>query len=227
VIEIISATRRSEKDFWSNSALGLSLERFGYDVRLKTNIAFENQRGLPEIFNERIAEKNSTDILVFIHDDVWINDYFFADRVIEGLISFDVIGVAGNRRRAPNQPTWAFKSLIDGKATWDDRSNLSGSVAGGKAPFGRLSYFGPAPAECELLDGIFLAAKKSTLVENEILFDPTFDFHFYDMDFCRSARAKGLRLGTCPISLTHQSGGAFVSQNWRDKLLLYRNKWGN
>jgi len=162
---------------------------------------------------------------VFVHDDVWIDDYFLADRVIEGLKSYDVIGVAGNRRRVQNQPAWAFKTLIDGKFTWDDRPNLSGSIAHGAHPFGAISFFGSVPAECELLDGVFLAAKKSTLTDKSTLFDPNFDFHFYDMDFCRSARKNGLRLGTWPICLTHQSGGAFNSPSWREKLLMYRNKW--
>jgi glycosyltransferase involved in cell wall biosynthesis len=225
MIEIVSATRMTENQFWSNSALGLSLERFRYDNRLSVNIAFENRKGLPDVFNAQILKKTGPDILVFIHDDIWINDYFIADRVLDGLSSYDVIGVAGNRRRLKNQPTWAFKSFIDGGGTWDDKEQLSGSVAGGKTPFGRLSYFGPAPAECELLDGIFLATKKSTLVNHSVLFDPKFDFHFYDMDFCRSARAKNLRLGTWPISLTHQSGGAFNSQNWNTKFQLYCEKW--
>lgn len=120
------------------------------------HITFTNQRGLPEIFNERIAAQSSSEILVFIHDDVWIDDYFLADRVIEGCKSYDVIGVAGNRRRVPKQPAWAF---VDEKFTWDDRSNLSGSVAHGTQPFGAISFFGAVPPECELLDGVFLAKK--------------------------------------------------------------------
>src|SRR5674476_443764 len=98
-----------------------------------------------------------------------------------------------------------------------DRSNLSGRVAHGKNAFGPVSDFGPVPAECELLDGVFLATKKSHLKQNNVRFDAQFDFHFYDMDFCRSARKSGLRLGTWPIHLTHQSGGAFGSQSWKEK----------
>jgi len=58
-----------------------------------------------------------------------------------------------------------------------------------------------------------------------VLFDPRFDFHFYDMDFCRTARKAGLRLGTWPICLTHQSGGNFASDAWKEKCRLYREKW--
>jgi hypothetical protein len=225
MIEVVSATRLSKNDFWNKSPLGLSLKRLAYDTRLTSYIVFANRRGLPEVYNGRISAQNSHEILVFVHDDVWIDDYFLADHMIEGLKTYDVIGIAGNRRRVQNQPAWAFKALIDGKLTWDDKTNLSGSVAHGTYPFGAISFFGTVPAECELLDGVFLAAKKFTLTANGILFDPSFDFHFYDMDFCRSTREKGLRLGTWPICLTHQSGGTFNNQHWRDKYLLYREKW--
>ncbi len=59
------------------------------------------------------------------------------------------------------------------------------------------------------MDGVFLAAKKSALTEYAVTFDPQFDFHFYDMDFCRTARKAGLTLGTWLVKLTHQSAGAF------------------
>jgi hypothetical protein len=76
------------------------------------------------------------------------------------------------------------------------------------------------------LDGVFLAARKSTLMEKNCLFDPRFDFNFYDMDFCRTARQKGLTLGTWPICLTHQSAGQFDSARWHKSLRLYLDKWG-
>jgi hypothetical protein len=224
MIDIVSATRLSESDFWSTSALGISLRRLEHDDRFVSHIAFANRRGLPEIYNARISAGDSSDMLVFIHDDVWIDDYFLADRVIEGLRNYDVIGVAGNRRKVQNQPAWAF---VDSKFSWDDKAHLTGAVAHGKHPFGSISFFGAVPAECEFLDGIFLAVKTETLKRNEILFDPRFDFHFYDMDFCRTARQRGLRLGTWPICLTHQSGGSFGTQQWNQKYRAYIEKWGS
>lgn len=222
MIDIVSATRLSSADFTSRSALGISLRRLQFDPRIRSHIAFENRRGLPEIYNARITEPGSADALVFVHDDVWIDDYFLADRVLEGLKAFDVIGVAGNRRRLPHQPAWAF---VDTKFTWDEKARLSGAVGHGTHPFGGVSSFGPVPAECELLDGVFLAASRAALVKHGVLFDPRFDFHFYDMDFCRTARQCGLRLGTWPICLTHQSGGAFGSPQWQQKHLAYIEKW--
>lgn len=222
MIDVISATRLTENEFWERSPLGLSLRRLAYDQRLSAHVAFENRRGLPDIYNAGILRNSGNDMVVFVHDDVWIDDYFFSDRIIEALRTYDVIGVAGNRRRVEHQPAWAF---VDLEFTWDERANLSGAVAHGSSPFGTVSYFGVTPTDCELLDGVLLAAKKSSLSSKKVFFDTRFSFHFYDMDFCRSAKMRSLRLGTWPICLTHQSGGAFGSPRWHDSYCQYIEKW--
>ncbi|MES2684758.1 MAG: hypothetical protein V4650_14665 [Pseudomonadota bacterium] len=221
MIYVVSATRYTKAEFWDRCALGLSLQRLEHDDRWEPRIAFENRRGLPEVFNVQIAACKSEDILIFIHDDVWLDDSFFFDRVVDGLRHYDVIGVAGNRRRVDNQPGWGF---VDTAYTWDNPNNFSGLIAHGEKPFGKLSVFGPVPADCELLDGVFLAANAADLKEHEIFFDPRFDFHFYDIDFCRTARMHGLLLGTWPVCLTHQSAGVF-GEAWQQKYLAYIDKW--
>jgi GT2 family glycosyltransferase len=81
------------------------------------------------------------------------------------------------------------------------------------------------PASCELLDGVFMAVRRSTLIGKDVFFDPRFDFDFYDMDFCRTAREKGLRLGTWAVSLTHQSSGKFGTKRWTENYRKYLDKW--
>lgn len=223
IIEIVSATRMNEQDFWQHSALGQSLvTQLIQNPNLSVNVTFENTCGLSEVFNAAIAQADDEAILVFIHDDVWIDDAQFTQAVLAGLNQFDIIGVAGNKRRLPKQPAWAF---IDTQFTWDTQENLSGKVAHGETAQGKISEYGDVPAECELLDGVFLAAKKQTLVTQQVRFDPQFDFHFYDLDFCRSARLADLTLGTWPIQLTHQSGGAFGSASWQWHYQQYLQKW--
>ena len=212
----------SEAQFRNNSALGVSLRRLAEDGRIGQTIAFENSTGLPEIYNRRIRRSPEVDIVVFVHDDVWIEDAFFADRVIEGLARYDVIGLVGNKRRVARQPGWRF---IDDRWTPDEPQNLSGRVAHGPNPLGELAIFGLVPAECEVLDGLLLAARKSTLIEKDAFFDRRFTFHFYDMDFCRTARSKGLRLGTWPIAVTHQSRGNPDTPGWRTGYRDYLEKW--
>jgi len=226
IIEIVSATLKTEDDFWNQSPLGLSLQRLQQDKRLRPRITYQNRLGLPEIYNRRVLADDAADFLVFVHDDVWIDDFFLADRVIEGLQCYDVIGVAGNKQRQPYQPSWAFVQS-DGKLKIDNQENFSGSVAHGTEAFGPINIYGSAPADCELLDGLFLAASKRMLRQHGVLFDQRFNFHFYDLDFCRNATKFGLKIGTWPICLTHQSGGAFATQDWENGRILYFGKWGS
>jgi len=223
-VEIISATRKSEAEFRGTTPLGISLQRLTHDPRLMARISAANTRGLPLIYNETIAEADDDSILVFMHDDVWIDDYFFSQRVVEGLQAFDVIGLAGNRRRVAGQPGWLF---IDLKFTWDQPEHLTGAIAHSEMPFGDITRFGETPASCELLDGVLLAVRKSVLTDKRFGFDPRFDFHFYDLDFCRTARQAGLTLGTWPICVTHQSPGAYGTEQWRNAYRVYLEKWGS
>jgi len=226
VINIISATRLSHGDFLAEAPLGASLKRLAFDKRIHARVAFENRTSLSEIYNLSIDYPKAAEILVFIHDDVWIDDHFFADRIIAGLQNFDVLGIAGNRRRLPRQPSWAFTGQLDDKFIWEARENLSGAVAHGTAPFGRVTNYGPVPAQCELLDGVLLAVRRDALRSKGVRFDPRFDFHFYDMDFCRSARATDLVLGTGAVALTHRSQDAFGSADWHRNYEIYLEKWG-
>jgi GT2 family glycosyltransferase len=220
VIEIVSATRLTESAF-ASSPLGVSLARMERDPRLVARIAFENRLGLPEIYNTRIASADPADVLVFIHDDVWIEDFFFADRLLNGLSQFDVLGAVGTSRRQPGQFMWALSPLTGEP----DFPHLRGALAHGEAPLGPVNFYGQNPGECELLDGVFLAARKTTLVKRAIAFDPQFDFHFYDLDFCRTARRAGLRLGVWPISMTHRSLGGFERTAFGAMRQKYLTKW--
>jgi GT2 family glycosyltransferase len=224
MIDVVTATRLSEADFWDKSALGLSLRRMKQDSRLNACPCFDNRRGLPDVYNEHLAAPDCAEHVIFVHDDVWLDDYFIADRVLEGVERFDVIGVAGDRRRRPGQPSWGF---VDPRLTREESEYLSGSVAHGQQPFGQVSTWGVVPAECEVMDGVFFAAKRDTLREHDVRFDPRFEFNLYDMDFCRTARDKGLTLGTWPICITHQSRGRFGTEAWFASYEKYLQKWGS
>jgi GT2 family glycosyltransferase len=228
-IEIICATRFSEDEFWRGAALGQSLKRLSYYQKLVHRIAFNNKTGLPTVYNSAAQLAHPDSVLVFIHDDVWLEDIFLPSTLAESLAAFDIVGVAGNLRRQPFQPAWAFQAVpTDSETTslvWDEPKYLSGAVAHGQQPFSQISYFGEAKQSCELLDGVLLCVKKAIWISRRLRFDERFEFHFYDMDFCRSARQSGARLGTWPISITHQSGGSFGADAWLKCYQLYVEKW--
>jgi GT2 family glycosyltransferase len=220
-IEFVCATRLDEAAFRERSALALSIRRLN-DPRLHLTVAFANRRPLAEVYNAAIESGPERDVVVFLHDDLWLDDFFILERIVSGLAQFDVIGIVGNRRRRQGQRGWAFVSAPGDR---DDPQFLSGRIAQAEHPCGQVYYFGPAPASCELLDGVFLATRKSLLLQHGVRFDARFAFHCYDLDFCRGATAKGLRLGTWPICLTHQSHGEFASDAWKAASEAYLAKW--
>lgn len=221
---VISATRLNEKAFWMGSALGQSLAAVRDDPRLGFHIAFENTAGLPQVYNAKLRETGKRDVALFIHDDIWLDDPRWLEKIFEALGRYDIVGLAGNRRRVKRQPAWLYTHIENGRF-WLDAENLSGAVAHGKQPRGEVTQFGPSPVACELLDGLFIAARCDMLIASGVGFDERFKFHFYDLDFCRSARAAGLSIGTWPIEVTHQSTGAFNSPGWQDGLARYFGKW--
>ena len=224
-IKLIVATRVSVEDFFMNTATGKSLAFNSpsfVDLRLYPN----NTRGLSSIYNEAILEcKDDPATLVFAHDDLNFLDFFWFFRVMDGLANFDVVGVVGNKRRIPMQPSWIF---LDANLTADSSENLSGVVAHGKTfPPGNLSVYGLPRQRVILLDGLLIAAQSKTLLDHKLFFDERFDFHFYDLDFCRQAEIKKLSCGTCDLSLIHESTGMFGSESWKKSYRTYLEKWGD
>jgi GT2 family glycosyltransferase len=222
---IVAATRAAPGPFMESMPLGRSLRRISYDRRLEVRPAFNNRLGLPAVYNRQISEENRDKIMLFVHDDIWLDDCFVYDRLQEALKAFEIVGLAGNTRRLPRQPAWGFST--EEPFTPEDRRFLSGVVADGEQPFGKPSRYGPTGLACLMLDGVFLAARCQTLLDSGVRFDERFTFDFYDLDFCRSAEAAGLRMGTWPIAITHASLGKFGSPAWHAALKAYRDKWGD
>jgi len=226
-LRIVSATRKEPRAFTETALLGHSIKMLSWNRRMIVNVTCNNDRGLPNIYNRAIRESGDDEALLLVHDDVLIQDYYLYTRVREGLETFDVVGVAGNVSPEAGQPTWTHVRGPDGSLKLCERGVLSGIVGhliGGKKG---LAFYGPVPRQCGLLDGCFLAVRAKVLREKRIFFDEQFMFHFYDLDFCRSCTASGLRLGTWPVAIYHGSRGNFETPEWKAGWELYRRKWGD
>jgi hypothetical protein len=221
----VCATRETREDFPIKTALGRSLAAYRYPF-VQLRLFPSNSNGLPMLYNTALREAaDDPAILIFVHDDVLMCDLFWPNTVFSGLRAFDILGVAGNRRRLPNQPSWFF---TDAQLNRDTAENLSGVVAHGTTfPPENVSVYGPPCQQVKLMDGLMMIAKSETLLSKNIRFDERFDFHFYDMDFCRQAEEQNLRMGTWTISLIHRSGGAFGTPGWRAAYAKYLEKWGS
>ncbi len=205
-------------EFVRTSPLAASIKRIAVATLVRVDLRASNALGLSEVYNTALAEAEEDETILFVHDDVWIDDWQVPARLKDALEHYDVVGLAGTRRRVPRQGTWPFD--VDNK-TWVTEW-LSGAVSHD----GQVSYYGPMPQQVLLLDGLFLAAKVSTLRKANVAFDPQFDFHFYDLDFCRSCEAAGLTMGTWPIAVNHASGGNFGTPEWHRAFEKYLAKWG-
>ncbi len=224
-IKVIIGTRYSEKDFYDKSATGRSLKLFTPSF-VEINLFPQNSRGLSEIYNKVIyIPDHDETIMVFIHDDVHILDYFWFYRVQEALSKFEIVGIVGNKIRHINQPSWAFKNS---EMMIDDFANFSGVIAhGNKLPPQKIDFFGQPRQKVKLIDGVFMAAKRDTLINNNLFFDEQFDFDFYDLDFCRQAETKNICIGTWDIALMHESGGNYANEKWKKNYNKYLKKWKN
>lgn len=225
-LHLVCATRFNEKDFWQKSALGKCLQSPTHHANVVVHVHYNNRLGLPTLYNTHINKSSASDILLFVHDDVLLSDADWPELVRKALGDFDIVGVAGNIRLQAHQPAWLFRPVAasNPQFVWD-HGCLSGVVFHEVNHRPVKQLYGPAPLACKVLDGVFLAVDCAYLKRSRVRFDEQFAFHFYDMDFCRSAGAAGLTMGTWPIALTHLSAGAFGSPGWRDGWALYEKKW--
>jgi GT2 family glycosyltransferase len=235
-LTLVCATRCTHEAFAQQTLLGACLSRLGDFSPFGLLLSHGHQAPLAELYNQAIDKAAPDDVLVFVHDDVHIDDWMLAARLREALQQFDVVGVAGTRRRQPGQWAWYLQPLQDtpeGVPDWSssvrDTEFLSGAVAhGNPGQRNHITFFGPSPSEVCLLDGVLLAARAWKLQQHGVRFDPALAFHFYDLDFCRTAQAAGLRLGTWPLAITHQSGGGSIhSPAWLQARERYVGKWGS
>lgn len=223
-IRVVCATRLSESDFLTKTATGRSIASFANPSPVELRLFFSNQIGLSTVYNQAIEEaKQRPAILVFTHDDLIICDFLWTERIRHGLKYFGIVGLAGNKRRLPNQAAWCFLSP---QLNFDDPAHLSGCVGHGKKfPPENISQFGPTHQECKLLDGLMLAMDSQMLEITGLRFDEQFKFHFYDMDFCRQAEMFKIKMGTIPLSVIHESEGHFISDEWNLAYRTYLTKW--
>lgn len=238
-LRIFAATRLPKERFLRESLLAQSLGQFPARLMPELRIAYENQRGLSELYNQALEDCPADRNLLLVHDDVFLHDPFLEERVSQALVRSDVVGLAGSAGTDESDPSWAL--AFDPELAplgWhpEPRVRRSGMVSHTStrtvpheywAPKIYPSEYGPTPALVTVLDGLFLAMHPATVLAHGVRFDERFTFHCYDTDFCRSAVRAGLSLSTAAIAVTHASAGSFDTAEWRAAAALYREKWSS
>jgi len=201
---IFVAGTRATEELFQELPLGRSLSILRKIQSFEECIFYRNNEGLPRIYNEAIHQyrekySNKTCILIFVHDDVWINDVFLFEKLLKARGEFNIVGLAGTSGKLCNRPISWWNSLIN---------TQSGAVAhplsGNQYCF---CYYGVTPQWCNFIDGLFIAVDLQEVLKAEVTFDedPLFKFDFYDLSFCKRAISAGLTIGTWPIWCSHDS----------------------
>src|SRR4051794_7264925 len=105
---IVSATREDQVAFRRRAMLGISMQRLSFDARVGGAIACQNGERLAAVYTGPIEGAADDDILLFAHDDFFIDVFMLSPRLDEALRQYDVIGLAGNTRPDDRHVAWAF-----------------------------------------------------------------------------------------------------------------------
>jgi len=214
--KFVIATPLSQIEFQEKSAIAIFLDKMG----INAEIVYENKEGLTKIYNRFITEENRAFKLIFVHDDVLIEDLFLFDKLNLAFEKFDIVGLAGARscNVAADHPAWHLMA---------PREDLVGEVTHSRGGINWTTVFGKTPNRVLVLDGLFIAIDTAKLLDTNTFFDEDFEFHHYDITFCLKANSQKLKMGVYPIRVVHFGlGDSMNTPEWSQSSLKFKEKYG-
>ena len=208
---------KQDPDGFNKTPLGKSVQA----LNLKCLAAYNNSEGIPLRYNRLINTYSSDyDAIVFVHDDVYLNDWLINEKLEEAFKKFDIVGVAGAASFSAKSQMVAWHAAP--QQDWSGgcfhaETNKSEDLLG-------IYYtnFGKFNRHCAVIDGLFMAAKRSVF-EAGVRFREEFTFDFYDASFCIESHYKKMKIGTAPIMLTHLSHGAGIqNKSYMDAQAVFK-----
>lgn len=172
-----------------------------FDVNSKLLYVYENTTPICRIYNNLIIDviKNGLyENVIFLHDDVYIEDRHLNEKVDKYLKEYDIIGLAGGNNLSIKKPClWHL---------------MCGSHHGMVGHYVQEKWygtsFGLSESRVSVIDGLFIGAKSSVFINSDLKFDNDLPgFHHYDIKFCLDANARKFKIGVVPILVTHMSPG--------------------
>jgi hypothetical protein len=220
-VYVVSATEARTFDEWNQKPIVKSLEK---QTSLRSPKEFDfciirdNKRGLSDLYNEYLNKKeHQKDILLFVHDDVELEDIFLVEKLLNS--PYEVTGLAGAKSiDLSKTPAWHLMS---------DKNTHVGEVAHTSQGQVWTSVFGPTNSRALVLDGLFLAVDVEVVTTKGAKFDEDFKFHHYDIAFCLDCNAKKIKMGVLPIRVVHHGlGDSMRTQDWIDNAKRFTQKFG-
>lgn len=180
----------------------------------------DNKEGLSVIYNRilKSREWSDDDRIILMHDDIWIHDSNWIEKLDDAHKDYDVVGLAGSGGNI-SKTDIAMWNLVG--------SRLSGTVTHTDGEKYWTNIYGPNGMTCKFIDGLFMSINPNKLITNNVYFDEEFTFHHYDFTFCVACHKAGLLVGTpkCPIFVVHEGlgelNGDFHESNMRVKSKYY------
>lgn len=199
-ILVVSCTQET-KDNKNSLKIFDSLRLLKNEVKVK--IHFENKEPLPKIYNQYLTKQTlrNHDIVVFAHDDVYVDDLKIKGKLDLASNGLDIMGLAGCVNPVIKKP--GLWHLMSNQKDW------RGHVAHTTREEGviQMTSFGPTPSRTVLVDGLFMAVNLKTVINTGWKFNEAFSFHHYDLASCLDANKLKLKIGVIPISVIHDSPG--------------------
>lgn len=184
--------------------LNKSIQPLLLDPAISFHYKENNTLSLSKCYNEFLDSKGKNfDYVIFVHDDVFLDDLRLTEKICRAHMSYDIVGLAGGISPAIKAP--ALWHIMCGGF---NGGNLRGAVA---HPCSKdqimVTNFGPAPARVAILDGLFLSVDVRKINSVRWRFNENYEFHHYDIASSIDANNKHLKLGVAPIWVMHASPG--------------------
>jgi len=182
----------------------------------------ENKEALTKVYNAMLKQcrNEKVDILVLVHDDVYINCAEFLQKIEKCAEKYTVFGVAGTCSLTVKEPAlWHLMGT---------RESLRGCVAHGPNEE-NYSYtsFGSVNQQVLMIDGVFMGINLNKLPIN-IAFDENIPskFHYYDLVFSFDCSLAKQKVGVVDIPIIHNSPGLREqSKEWLDGQAYFLKKY--
>lgn len=169
-------------------------------------VLYENKSGLPKVYNNFLKSKQWTekDRVVFLHDDLRIDDCRILEKLTDAHELFDVVGLAGSGGKIKKHDIAMWHLLGEVK---------SGTITHTDGNKYWTNVYGNNGVRCKFLDGLFLSVNPTKLAEHDVWFDEDFSFHHYDFSFSIRCFMNGIAMGTpsVPIFVIHEGLGEMTS----------------
>lgn len=202
-IKIVSCTQKAN---YRETELYRSI----IDLQEYTNNSFKdihfftkNKRGLSTCYNEYLTSADEDDIIIFVHDDVYIEDGMIHHKLQHYHETYNIIGVAGGTNLTIKKP--ALWHIMCGGFGPNLRGFAGHFVRDSKQKF--ITNFGPTPERVIVVDGLFISVDVRSAKNVNWSFNQNYEFHHYDIASCLDANKKKLKIGVVPIWVTHHSHG--------------------